>query len=78
MGVIPSLNLIANLASNYDKLHEYDLNDFGKHNNDIEKMNNYLEKIDITIQKYFKILSDEFPEFLYDYINTPEMQNFEF
>ena len=41
-------------------------------------MNNYLEKIDITIQKYFKILSDEFPEFLYDYINTPEMQNFEF
>ena len=37
-------------------------------------MNNYLERLDITIQKYFKILSDEFPEFLYDYINTPEMQ----
>ncbi|MBO5478324.1 MAG: hypothetical protein J6A04_01165 [Clostridia bacterium] len=26
------------------------------------------------IKQYFKILSDEFPEFLYDYINTPEMQ----
>lgn len=37
-------------------------------------MKNYLEKLDISIQKYFKILSDEFPEFLYDYINTPEMQ----
>lgn len=37
-------------------------------------MNNYLENLDETIQKYFKILSDEFPEFLYEYINTPEMQ----
>lgn len=37
-------------------------------------MSNYLEKLDITIQKYFKILSEEFPAFLYDYINTPEMQ----
>ena len=37
-------------------------------------MKDYLEKLDISIQKYFKILSDEFPEFLYDYINTPEMQ----
>ena len=37
-------------------------------------MNSYLEQLDITIQKYFKILSDEFPEFLYDYIDTPEMQ----
>ena len=35
-------------------------------------MNNYLENLDETIKKYFKILSDEFPEFLYDYINTPE------
>lgn len=24
--------------------------------------------------KYFKILSNEFPDFLYDYINTPEIQ----
>lgn len=37
-------------------------------------MNNYLENLDETIKKYFKILSDEFPEFLYDYINTPEVQ----
>ena len=37
-------------------------------------MKDYLEKLDISIQKYFKILSDEFPKFLYDYINTPEMQ----
>lgn len=37
-------------------------------------MNNYLENLDETIQKYFKILSNEFPEFLYDYINTPEMK----
>ena len=37
-------------------------------------MNEYTEKLDITIQKYLKILSDEFPEFLYDYINTPEMK----
>lgn len=37
-------------------------------------MYDYLENIDGTIQKYFKILSNEFPKFLYDYINTPEMQ----
>ncbi len=37
-------------------------------------MNNYLESLDEKIQKYFKILSKEFPEFLNDYINTPEMQ----
>ena len=37
-------------------------------------MNNYLQNLDETIQKYFKILSKEFPEFLYDYIKTPEMQ----
>jgi len=37
-------------------------------------MNNYLENLNETIQKYFKILSNEFPEFLYEYINTPEMQ----
>ena len=38
------------------------------------KVNNYLENLNETIQKYFKILSDEFPDFLCDYINTPEMQ----
>lgn len=26
------------------------------------------------IKEYFKILSDDFPKFLYEYINTPEMQ----
>ncbi len=37
-------------------------------------MRTYLNSLDETIQKYFKILSKEFPEFLYDYIETPEMQ----
>jgi len=37
-------------------------------------MNDYLENLNETIKEYFKILSDEIPEFLYDYINTPEMQ----
>ena len=26
------------------------------------------------IKEYFKVLLDEIPDFLYDYINTPEMQ----
>lgn len=37
-------------------------------------MNNYFENLDETIKQYFNILSDEIPEFLYDYIDTPEMQ----
>lgn len=37
-------------------------------------MNEYLKSLDGTILKYFKILSEEFPDFLLDYINTPEMQ----
>ena len=37
-------------------------------------MNTYLQNLDEKIQKYFKILSKEFPKFLYDYIETPEMQ----
>lgn len=37
-------------------------------------MKNYLETLDEEVRKYFKILSKEFPEFLNDYINTPEMQ----
>ena len=46
LGVIPSLNLIVRLAFNYDKLREYDLNDFGELNNDIEKRNNsYLKRV---------------------------------
>lgn len=37
-------------------------------------MNNYFNNLNETIKQYFKILCDEIPEFLYDYINTPEMQ----
>ena len=36
-------------------------------------MNNYFEKLDRTIKEYFNILSKEIPDFLDDYINTPEM-----
>lgn len=37
-------------------------------------MNQYFENLNGTIKEYFKVLSDEIPDFLYDYINTPEMQ----
>lgn len=37
-------------------------------------MNNYLENLDEKIKKYFNILCAEFPQFLLEYINTPEMQ----
>lgn len=37
-------------------------------------MNNYFKNLDETIKQYFNILSDEIPDFLYDYIDTPEMQ----
>lgn len=37
-------------------------------------MNNYLESLNEEIREYFKILSPEFPEWLLEYINTPEMQ----
>lgn len=37
-------------------------------------MNNYIESLNETVREYYSILSDEIPEFLYDYINTPEMQ----
>lgn len=36
-------------------------------------MKSYLDNIDEKIRKYFKILCEEFPQFLLDYINTPEM-----
>lgn len=36
--------------------------------------NNYFENLNETIKQYFNILSDEIPDFLYDYIDTPEMQ----
>lgn len=35
---------------------------------------NYLETLNPTIREYFNILSDDFPDFLLDYINTPRMQ----
>lgn len=37
-------------------------------------MKNYFEMLDKTIKDYFKILSDEIPDFLNEYINTKEMQ----
>lgn len=39
---------------------------------DINK--NYFENLDPIIKQYFNILSKEVPEFLYEYINVPEMQ----
>ena len=37
-------------------------------------MNDYFENLNKTIKSYFNILSDEIPNFLYDYINTSEIQ----
>ena len=37
-------------------------------------MNEYFKNINGTLKEYFKVLSDEIPEFLYEYIDTPEMQ----
>lgn len=34
----------------------------------------YFETLNTKLGKYFAILSDEIPEFLYEYIGTPEMQ----
>lgn len=36
-------------------------------------MNNYIDTLNETIKSYYKILSKDFPEFLNEYINTPEM-----
>ena len=36
-------------------------------------MNNYIDMLNETIKSYYKILSEDFPEFLNEYINTPEM-----
>lgn len=40
-------------------------------------MNEYFENLNETIKEYFKVLSEEIPDFLYDYINTPAMQRIE-
>lgn len=37
-------------------------------------MSNYFENLNETLKEYFKVLSNEIPDFLYDYIDTPEMQ----
>ena len=37
-------------------------------------MENYLQKLNPTLREYFSILSEGFPEFLLEYINTPAMQ----
>jgi len=37
-------------------------------------MTSYLNSLNNEIREYFRILSPEFPEWLLDYINTPEMQ----
>lgn len=36
-------------------------------------MNNYFRSLNDEIKEYMKILSQEFPEWLTEYINTPEM-----
>ena len=35
---------------------------------------NYIEQVNENTKKYYSILSKEFPNFLNDYIYTPEMQ----
>ncbi len=37
-------------------------------------MSEYVKNLSETIKQYFSILSEEIPEFLLDYIDTPEMQ----
>ena len=37
-------------------------------------MNNYLKNLNPEVREYFSILCPEFPEWLLEYINTPEMQ----
>lgn len=37
-------------------------------------MNKYLENLNDEVKEYFKILSPEFPQWLLEYIETPEMQ----
>lgn len=36
-------------------------------------MSNYIDTLNDTIKSYYKILSEDFPKFLNEYINTPEM-----
>ena len=36
-------------------------------------MEEYFKNLNVEIKEYLKILSPEFPEWLLEYINTPEM-----
>ena len=36
-------------------------------------MNNYLQNLNEEVREYLKILSPQFPQWLLEYINTPEM-----
>ena len=36
-------------------------------------MDDYFSNLNPIIKEYFKILNEEIPDFLYDYINTKEM-----
>lgn len=40
----------------------------------MEKNSNYFENLAERTKQYFAVLSEEIPDFLYDYVNTPEMQ----
>ena len=40
---------------------------------DMEQMLDYIDTLNETIKSYYKILSEDFPKFLNEYINTPEM-----
>lgn len=37
-------------------------------------MKNYLDTLNEEVKEYFKILSPEFPKWLLEYVDTPEMQ----
>ena len=37
-------------------------------------MKSYLSKLNKEVKEYFNILSNEFPEWLLEYIDTPEMK----
>lgn len=36
-------------------------------------MNKYYENLNDEVKEYFSILSPKFPNWLFEYINTPEM-----
>lgn len=50
------------------------LNEYNKQESENRKMTNYLDTLDPLIKDYYKVLSEDFPEFLIEYIETPRMQ----